>query len=457
MKKSIKIGVGSGWAGDRVDAVIDLVNKVDLDYLFFEAMSESTVASTRERMLANPDVAGYDELIADRMDAVLETCWRKGTKILTNQGCANPEGARSHVVRIARELGLDGLKVASVNVNDLGERVLEVGDVSFDTGEPIAQALKGKEIIAAEPYMGADGVVEAFRRGAHVVVTSRMSDNSLALGPILDAFPAWRGDLEKTAIGCAVGHMLECGITGMTAGFMADPPRLEVDGFFEGIGLPYAVVSEDGDVVFEKVPDTGGFLSSLGCRKKLMHEIGDASNYYDPNVNLDLSVMEFEDLEPNRVRMKNVQGKPRPEKLKVNIACREGFMTQDFAFYAGPRAWNRAKLAADLLLHRAKVRDLALDDIRIEFPGINAVFREATPKDKIPDDPWEVCFRFAASAQSRDPLLAILNEFDANGPNGPFGTGKGIPPPDRIRSIVGVTSTLVAREEFAFNVELEEA
>ena len=116
-----------------------------------------------------------------------------------------------------------------------------------------------------------------------------------------------------------------------------------------------------------------------------------------------------------------------------------------------------AKAAAAVLEHRVKERGLAIDELVIEFPGLNAVFRQATPAERIPQDPWEVCMRIAARAQSRAPLLALLNEFDANGPNGPFGTGKGIPPPDRIRNVVGISSTLVPREEFKFNIEIEAA
>ncbi len=451
-KKTVRIGVGSGWAGDRIDAARTLVERVDLDFLMLEAMSESTVSSARERMLADPNDKGFDPLLEERMRSVLPACRAKGTKIVSNQGWANPEAARDKVIELARDLGMHGLKVASVSSNDLGASVLELGDVLFDTGEPLA-SLKG-EIIAAEPYMGAEGVVEALTRGADVVLTSRMSDNSLAIGPLQYAF-GW-SDIREIAVAAAVGHMLECGITGISGGFMADPPRLDVPGYLDGIGLPFAEVQDDGDVVFAKTPDTGGFVSRLGCRKKLMHEIGDAANYYDPNVIVDLAAIEFDEIAPNRVRMSNVNGRPKPPTLKVNIATREGYMTQDFAFFAGPRALNRAKAAAAVLEHRVKERGLAVEDLVIEFPGLNAVFREATPKDRIPDDPWEVCMRFAARAQSRAPLLALLNEFDANGPNGPFGTGKGIPAPDRIRNVVGISSTLVRREEFKFNIAVEE-
>ncbi|MGH6617472.1 acyclic terpene utilization AtuA family protein [Sphingomonas sp.] len=451
--KIVKIGVGSGWAGDRIDAAKMLVERVDLDFLMLEAMSESTVSSARERMLADPNDKGYDPLLEERMRAVLPACHAKGIKIVSNQGWANPEAARDKVIEIARELGMTGLKVASVSSNDLGRSVIELGDVIFDTGEPLDTL--PPEIIAAEPYMGAEGVVEALKRGADIVLTSRMSDNSLAIGPLAYAF-GWT-EIPDIAVAAAVGHMLECGITGMSGGFMADPPRLEIPGYLDGIGLPYAEVHDDGDVYFEKTPDSGGFVSRLGLRKKLMHEIGDAANYYDPNVIVDLASIEFDEVAPNRVRMHNIHGRDKPATLKVNIATREGYMTQDFCFFAGPRAFNRAKAAAAVLEHRVKERGLAIDELVIEYPGINAVFREATPADRIPDDPWEVCMRIAARAQSRAPLLALLNEFDANGPNGPFGTGKGIPPPDRIRNVVGISSTLVPREAFHFNINLEEA
>ncbi len=454
-KHTVKIGVGSGWAGDRVDAVVDLVERVELDYLFFEALSESTVASAKERMLANPEFDGCDELIEWRFRPVLKTCIDKGIKILTNQGNANPEAGRDRIIAVARELGLKGLRVASVNSTDLGPRVLDVGDVNFDTGQRLD--INPEDIVSVDPYMGADGAMQAFQAGADIVITSRISDNSLALAPLLDAFPHWHGNQQRMAVGCAVGHMLECGILGICGGFMHDPPRLVVPGFLEGIGLPYAVVSEDGDVVFEKVPDTGGFLASLGCRKKLMHEIGDAANYYDPNVTVDLAAMEFEDLEPNRVKMKNVRGKPRPEKLKVNISTREGYMTEVFAYYAGLRAMNRARAAGELLEYRCKARNLEIDEFRVEFPGIDSVFRSATPKLCTPEDPWEVCMRVTAKAKSKEPLLVMLNEFDANGPNGPFGTGKGIPAPERIRSVIGITSTLVPRDELEFDISIKES
>jgi hypothetical protein len=452
--RMVKIGVGSGWAGDRIDAGRFLVESVKLDFLMIEAMSESTVSMARERMLADPKDRGFDPLLEERIRSVLPACHAKGTKIVSNQGWANPEAAREKVVEIARDLGMKGLKVGSVSSNDLGKEVLHLGDVIFDTGEPLSR-LPSQDIIAAEPYMGADGVIEALRRGADVVLTSRMSDNSLAIGPLAYAF-GWSA-IPKIAIAGAVGHMLECGILGMSGGFMADPPRLTVPGYLEGIGLPYAEVHEDGEVIFTKAPNTGGFVSRLGLRKKLMHEIGDPANYFDPNVVIDLGSIEFDEVGKDRVRMHNVHGGARPAKLKVNIATREGYMTQDFAFFAGPRALNRAKAAAAVLEYRVKQRNLAIEELVIEYPGLNAVFRDATPKDRIPEDPWEVCMRVAARAQSRAPLLALLNEFDANGPNGPFGTGKGIPPPDRIRNIVGISSTLVAREEFQFNINLEVA
>ncbi len=450
----VKIGVASGWAGDRIDAGKILVERVDLDFLMVEAMSESTVSMARERMLSDPSYEGCDPLLEERLRALLPACRERGTKIVSNQGWANPEAARRKVVELARSLGLSGLKVASVSANDLGLRVLEVGDVNFDTGRSLSE-LPSHDIIAAEPYMGADGVIDALGRGADVVLTSRMSDNSLAIGPLAYAF-GWT-EIDQIAVAGAVGHMLECGILGMSGGFMADPPRLEVPGYLDGIGLPYAEVSAGGEVIFTKAPDTGGFVSRLGVRKKLMHEIGDAANYYDPNVIIDLASIEFDDVAPNRVRMSNVKGRARPEKLKVNIATREGFMTQDLAFFAGPRAMNRASAAADVLRARVEQRGLEIDELVIDYPGINSVFRNATPADAIPKQPWEVCMRVAARAKTRAPLIALLNEFDANGPNGPFGTGKGIPPPDRIRTVVGVSSTLVAREEFDFTIEMQEA
>jgi hypothetical protein len=448
--RTIRIGAGSGWAGDRIGPAAELVERGDLDYLIYETMAETTVSRAREQMLVDPSYEGYDFLLEQRMLASLAPCRERGVKIISNQGWANPEAAQRKTVEIARDLGLRGLKVAAVGVNDITDRVRELGDREFETGAPLSGL--PDTIFAAEPYMGADGIVEALGLGADVVLTSRISDNSLCIGPIVHEF-GWQ-DTHGLAVAGMVGHLLECSHLGMSGGFMADPPRIEVPGLRDGLGLPIAEVREDHDVVFTKLQGTGGFVSRLGVRKKLLHEIGDPANYVDPNVILDLGAVEFEEVGVDRVRMTNVVGRSRPQKLKVNIACREGYFTQDQAYYAGPRSLARARLLEEILRHRIDVLGLELTDLTFNHLGRNSVYRSATPSPD--EDPWEVVVRFAARSNRREHLAMLLTEFDATGPNGPFGTGKGTPPPDRIRHVVSVHSTLVPREIFHHTVSVEE-
>src|SRR5450830_1159176 len=134
--KSIRIGAGAGYSGDRIEPAVELAEKGQLDYLIFECLAERTIAIGQQARRADPQL-GYDPLLADRMQAVLKLCANQGIRIVTNMGAANPRAGAAKIREIALALGLPQLKIAAVSGDDVLE-ILQSGDYRIeDNGLPV--------------------------------------------------------------------------------------------------------------------------------------------------------------------------------------------------------------------------------------------------------------------------------------------------------------------------------
>jgi hypothetical protein len=176
--RTVRIGCGAGYSGDRIEPAIELAEKRGIQYLGFECLAERTIALAQLEKIKNPE-RGYDPLLEPRMRAVLGVCKSSGIKIITHMGAANPLQAAAKTAAIARELGLKGLKVAAVT----GDGVLDLCRGSalplLETGGGVRDL--GNRIVSANAYLGAEPIVEALRAGADVVITGRVSDPALFL------------------------------------------------------------------------------------------------------------------------------------------------------------------------------------------------------------------------------------------------------------------------------------
>ena len=178
--RTIRIGSGAGYSGDRIEPAIELAEKGDIQYLVFECLGERTVALAQQARMKNPD-SGYDPLLEERMRAVLPLCASKGIKIVTNMGAANPEAAARKTADIARSLGLSALKIAAV----VGDDVLDAckdGDLPIMEFDGTIRQL-GNRLLSANAYLGAEPMAQALTAGADIVITGRASDPALFLGP----------------------------------------------------------------------------------------------------------------------------------------------------------------------------------------------------------------------------------------------------------------------------------
>ncbi len=451
MRDVIRIGGGSGWWGDRVEPARLNAEKGDLDYLCFETMAEATVSAAQVKARRDPTFPGYDTFLDDRMQAVLPGCLRRGTKIVTNQGWLDPDAAAQRIVHWLRHLGARGVKVAAVSGGIITERVLELTDRILENGKPTSTL--AETMVSAEVYLGAEPIVDALQQGASIVVTGRVADPSIFIAPMMHEFGWDPLDHVRLGAGTGIGHLLECGAQ-VTGGYFSDPGFKDVPNPWD-LAFPIAEVEADGSVVITKVAGTGGAVNLMTVKEQMFYEVHDPANYITPDVVCDFTTAKLAQVGPDRVRVTGISGKPRTPTLKVSIGCIEGFIGEDMFFYAGPGALRRAELAKKILEERFKIVGLQAEDVRIDFLGLNAIHGLATPKSA--PEPYEIAVRVAARTRTREEANKVGREVDGMAVSGVGSTGKRVPHVDRAREVIGVWSSLVAREQIKPRVSFFES
>lgn len=451
MSKTLRIGSGAAWWGDRVEPAALNAERGELDYLCFETMAEATVSAAQVRARRDPSFPGYDTYLDDRMRAVLPACMRNGTRIVSNQGWINPTAAAKRIVELLQEIGVTGVKVAAVGGSLITDRVLELTDTILENGQP-THTLK-PTLISAEAYLGAEPIVEALKAGAQIVVTGRVADPSIFMAPMMYEFGWDPLDHARVGAGNGIGHLLECGAQ-VTGGYFSDPGFKDVPEPWN-FAFPIAEVEANGDVVITKVSGSGGAVTLQTVKEQMLYEVHDPANYITPDVVVDFTTATLEQVGPDRVRVTGLSGKPRTPTLKVSIGCTEGFIGEDMFFYAGPGALRRAQLAKKVLEERFKIVKLDAEDMRVDFLGINAIHGDATPADA--PEPYEIAVRVAARTRTREEAAKVGREVDGMAVSGIAHTGKRVPHQERTREVIGVWSSLVPREQVPASIQYFES
>ena len=451
MKNKIRIGAGAAWWGDRVEPAKLNADEGQLDYLCFETMAEATVSAAQVRARRDPTFEGYDTYLDDRMKAVLPGCMRQGTKIISNQGWINPDGAAQRIVHWLQTMGYKGVKVGSVNGSLITDKVLSMTDRILENGKPTASL--ADNLISAEVYLGAEPIAQALAAGAQIVVTGRVADPSIFMAPMMHEFGWDPMDAARLGQGMGIGHLMECGAQ-VTGGYFSDPGFKDVPEPWN-FGFPIAEVEPDGTATLCKVTGTGGAINLQTVKEQMLYEVHDPANYLTPDVVVDFTTAQLEQVGVNRVKVSKIGGKPRPATLKVSIGCTEGFIGEDMFFYAGPGALRRAELAKKILTERFRIVGLEAEDIRIDFLGLNAIHGAATPTHA--PEPYEIAVRVAARTRTREQAIKVGREVDGMAVSGIGHTGKRVPHADRTREVIGVWSSLVPREKVPASVRYFES
>lgn len=438
--KTLRIGSGAGYSGDRIEPAVELAEQGDLDYLVFECLAERTIALAQQARISDPQ-GGYDPLLSERMRRVLPFVGVKGgrrLRVITNMGAANPVAAAVEVRRIAKALSLD-LKVVAV----LGDDVLKGLQPGFllDNGQTVGAL--GERLISANAYLGVDGILEALRADADVVITGRVADPSLFLAPQMFEFGWAADDWPRLGRGTLVGHLLECAGQ-VSGGYFADPGFKDVDDLAR-LGFPLAEIDAEGEAVITKVAGTGGRVSRATCTEQMIYEVHDPAAYLTPDVTADFSQVSFVEAGVDRVRAQGAGGRARPEQLKVSVGYLDGWIGEGQMSYGGPGAVARAELARDIVLKRLELMGVKIQDIRAELIGMDSLHG---PRSHV--EPWEVRLRVAARCEDRSEAVRVGNEVETlytNGPSGGGGASKSV------RQVVAVASLLLPRS--AVNPRIE--
>jgi hypothetical protein len=449
--KTIRIGNGQGFWGDNVDAPVELLRGGPIDYIGMDYLAEVTLSIMMRQKLKNPKL-GYATDFIGFIRRVLPELKERNVRILTNAGGLNPKACRNRIFEVARELGVTGLRVGVVDGDDLLPRLPELiaaGHTlkNMDTGEPLAPLVD--KVMSANAYLGAQPIVEALGAGAQIVLCGRVTDTALALAPMIHEFGWGMKDWDLLAAGTIAGHIIECGAqcTGGNFSRFWEVPDLW------NVGYPLVEAREDGTFTVTKHPGTGGMVTVDTVGEQLVYEMSDPTGYITPDVIADFTSIRLRQDGKDRVEVSGIQGKPNTPFLKISGSYLAGFKASGQITVAGPRAVEKARLAAEIVwkrLERAGVT-FAPEDQETELMGTGACLPGILP---VPDDLPEVVLRLGV----RDADSTKVERFGKEiaplvtaGPPGVTGFAGGRPKP---QEIVAYWPALLAREEVESRVEV---
>lgn len=322
-QRPVRIANVSGFFGDRLSAAREIVegsqaSAEPIDVITGDWLAELTMLILARQRMKHGAGSGYARTFVTQMEQVLGTCLDRGIAVVSNAGGLDPHGCADAVRETAQKLGLQP-RIAVVTGDDLmGEldRLRESGEkfANLDTDETLEQA--GAHLLTANAYLGGEGITRALEAGADVVITGRVTDAALVVGPA-----AWwhgwtygqtQSDLDRLAGAIVAGHAIECGaqVTGGNYSFFTDVPGLEHPGF------PIAEVAADGSSVITKLTGTGGAVTVGTVTAQLLYEVGSPA-YANPDATAHFDTIRLEQIGPDRVSISGVQGGPAPATLKV--------------------------------------------------------------------------------------------------------------------------------------------
>ncbi len=335
----VRIANCSGFYGDRLSAMREMLTGGELDYITGDYLAELTMLILGRDRMKHPE-RGYAKTFLTQLEESLGLARDRGVRIVANAGGLNPAGLADAVRALAERLGIPA-RVAHVEGDDLQPRAAELG-----LGTPLT----------ANAYLGAWGIVDCLNDGADVVVTGRVTDASVIVGAAAAHFGWDRTDYDPLAGAVVAGHVIECGVqaTGGNYAFFTEVPDLSYPGF------PLAEIEEDGSSVITKHAGTGGVVSVDTITAQLLYEITGA-RYANPDVTARMDTIELSDDGPDRVRISGVIGEPPPSTLKVSLNSIGGFRNAMTFVLTGLDIEAKAKLVQRQLEAGLTVKPAELD------------------------------------------------------------------------------------------------
>jgi hypothetical protein len=439
--RRVRIGNGCGFWGDNLDAPIRLAQSGRLDYLTLEYLAELTMSILALLKQRDP-AAGYAHDFLDvlsRLTPILKN--QPGLKIVTNAGGMNPTSCAEKANAILRDAGLADRRVAVVTGDDLLPRLddlLATGHslTNLDTGEPLS--IIRDRVVSANAYLGARPIVEALRLGTSVVISGRVADASLTVGPAVYELGWDWDDLDRLCSATVAGHLIECGAQvtgGLWTNWMRVPDLAEV-------GYPIADITEDGPFHIEKPAGTGGAVNAQTVSEQLLYEVSDPASYLTPDVTADFTTVRLSEEKKDVIGVNSARGRPATGTYKVSIAYRDGYASSGTLVLLGPDAERKGRFAGQVLFDRLKAAGVTFPHTLIECLGagdcVPGVVKSTAP-------PPEVVLRVAVRGPDRAAVERFTKEFAplvTAGPPGVTGYTTGRP---AVREVFAYWPALVAK------------
>jgi hypothetical protein len=474
--KPVRIGNAQAFWGDRNEAAAEMLASVpELDYLTLDYLAEvsmSILALQRERDPTSGFAREFVEVVHS-----LAPYWAAGGKcrVITNAGGLNPRGCAEACHDALEQAGCHAMKIAVVSGDDIFSLLLPLplgegrgegapiqrkgpspnplpkgeGFRNLDTGEPLGKVYD--RLVTANAYLGAAPIVEALAKGADIVITGRVADPSLTLGPAIHHFGWNESDLDQIACATVAGHLIECG-TQVTGGISTD--WLDVPDAAH-IGFPIVEIAVDGGCIVTKPRGAGGRVTEMTVKEQLLYEIGDPANYLSPDVAVSFLTLRIEDLGDDRVRVSGATGKPRPAKLKVSATYRDGYRSAGTLTIIGRDSATKARRVGQLVLERVREAGHSIRDGMIECLGTgDAAVIGAQNKKQNAEGFGETVLRIAIETDSREAADCFSLEFMpfiTAGPQGTTGYADGRP---RVHPVFRYWPCLIERHAVAPAVEV---
>jgi hypothetical protein len=450
---TIRIGNGAGFWGDNLDAPYLLARDGQLDVLTLEYLAELTMAILSHLRSKDP-TAGYVTDFPDLLERLLPLL-REQTdlRIVTNAGGLNPHSLAGRCAELLNRAGQGEVTLGIVSGDDLLAKVPEWSRAGIDlahmeTGAPITTV--ADRLVSANAYLGARPIAEALASGAAIVLTGRVADASLTLGPAAARF-GWRWDDWTRLAGATVaGHIIECGAqaTGGLWHRWDEVPDLA------GIGYPIAEIHPDGSSLITKPEGSGGLVTFGTIAEQLVYEIDDPTRYRTPDVDVDLTTVTLDDQGANRVAVRGATGQAPNDRLKVAAVYRDGWTASGLLAVVGRGAEAKAHAAGWIVLERVKRAGYELAHSLVECLGTGAVVPGVY---HFPEPAFEVMLRVTVRDPSREAVERFCREFSplvTSGPSGIAGYTTGRPSP---RPAFGYWPTLVPRALVESAVDVRKA
>ena len=449
----VRLTSGLGFYGDNWTPVLSAIEHGNVQYVCSDHLAELTLAILQKDRQKDSS-AGYARDLLPMLTQLWPSASERGVKFVLNAGGLNPEGAGLALKALFQAKGWRA-RIAVVT----GDNVLEHIDQLQANGEALAHMDSGAdiakvrdELVFANVYLGAQPIAQALAQGADIVLTGRVADAALFLGPLIHELGWAADDWDKLAQGVAVGHLLECSGQGAGGNFGAAGVWQRIPNLSH-IGFPIAEVSADGDVIITKAPGSGGRINFHTVRQQLLYEVHNPRCYVTPDVVLDMGELTLHDLGDDRVQVRGAIGHAAPGQLKLVAGFRNGWMGHAVTGFCWPDAMAKAQAVSQAIQLQLQEKQLPHDELCVEYLGHNS-FLGPHAHQADDNDVNEIWLRMAIRTREKKDADAFPRLFPWLALSGPpfMGGFHGMPAASQL---LGLWPALVKRSAVEVNLRIQ--